>query len=105
MRAAHTSGPIAVVVSGLLIDNQGHHLAMSETTREYLDTCWELVDELLNAVRFVLIGSEVLALTFKPQYVEVDLIAIPLVLLLALSASAFPSRCSSCSKGLRIVSR
>jgi CPA1 family monovalent cation:H+ antiporter len=78
--ALHTSGPIAVVVSGLLIGNHGRHLAMSETTREYLDTFWELIDELLNAVLFVLIGLEVLALTFKAEYLEVGLIAIPLVL-------------------------
>ncbi|MBK9308202.1 MAG: sodium:proton antiporter [Nitrospira sp.] len=78
--ALHASGPIAVVVSGLLIGNQGRHLAMSETTREYLDTFWELIDELLNAVLFVLIGLEVLALTFKPAYLEAGLIAIPLVL-------------------------
>lgn len=78
--ALHTSGPIAVVVSGLLIGNQGRHLAMSETTREYLDTFWELIDELLNAVLFVLIGLEVLALTFKTEYLEAGLIAIPLVL-------------------------
>lgn len=78
--ALHTSGPIAVVVSGLLIGNHGRHLAMSETTREYLDTFWELIDELLNAVLFVLIGLEVLALTFKAEYLEAGLIAIPLVL-------------------------
>ena len=40
----HTSGPIAAVVSGLLIGNHGRHLGMSETTREYLDTFWELID-------------------------------------------------------------
>ncbi|MBX3334776.1 MAG: sodium:proton antiporter [Nitrospira sp.] len=78
--AVHASGPIAVVVSGLLIGNQGRHLAMSETTREYLDTFWELIDELLNAVLFVLIGLEVLALTFKTAYLEAGLLAIPLVL-------------------------
>lgn len=78
--AVHASGPIAVVLSGLLIGNQGRHLAMSETTREYLDTFWELIDELLNAVLFVLIGLEVLALTFKTAYLEAGLIAIPLVL-------------------------
>jgi CPA1 family monovalent cation:H+ antiporter len=61
----HTSGPIAVVVAGLLIGNHGRHLAMSKTTREYLDTFWELIDELLNAILFVLIGLEVLVLNFK----------------------------------------
>ena len=70
----HTSGPIAVVVAGLLIGNQGRRWAMSETTREHLDNCWELLDELLNAVLFVLIGLEVLVLSFQRPYL------IPLVL-------------------------
>lgn len=78
--ALHTSGPIAVVVAGLLIGNHGRHLGMSDTTREYLDTFWELIDELLNAVLFVLIGLEVLALSFKSEYLIAGLVAIPLVL-------------------------
>ena len=76
----HTSGPIAVVVAGLLIGNQGRHLAMSDTTREYLDTFWELIDELLNAILFVLIGLEVLVLSFKDEYLVAGLLVIPLVL-------------------------
>ncbi|WP_447977500.1 cation:proton antiporter [Candidatus Nitrospira bockiana] len=79
--ALHTSGPIAVVVAGLLIGNQGRRWGMSDTTREYLDTFWELVDEVLNAVLFVLIGLEVLVLSFKTQYLEAGLLAIPIVLL------------------------
>ena len=78
--ALHTSGPIAVVVAGLLIGNHGRHLAMSDTTREYLDTFWELIDELLNAVLFVLIGLEVLVLRFQDEYLFAGLLAIPLVL-------------------------
>lgn len=77
----HMSGPIAVVVAGLLVGNQGRRWAMSDTTREYLDTFWELLDELLNAVLFVLIGLEVLVLSYKPQYLEAGLVAIPIVLL------------------------
>lgn len=76
----HTSGPIAVVVAGLLIGNQGRQLAMSETTREHLDSFWELLDELLNAVLFVLIGLEVLVLSFQRPYLIAGLVAIPLVL-------------------------
>lgn len=78
--ALHTSGPIAVVVAGLLMGNHGRHLAMSDTTREYLDTFWELIDELLNAVLFVLIGLEVLVLRFQDEYLFAGLLAIPLVL-------------------------
>lgn len=76
----HTSGPIAVVVAGLLIGNQGRQWAMSDTTREHLDNFWELLDELLNAVLFVLIGLEVLVLSFQHAYLLAGLAAIPLVL-------------------------
>ena len=55
-REIHTSGPLAMVVAGLMIGNHGRALAMSKTTREHLDTFWELLDEILNAVLFVLIG-------------------------------------------------
>ena len=76
----HTSGPIAVVVAGLLIGNYGRQWAMSERTREHLDNFWELLDELLNAVLFVLIGLEVLVLSFKQPYLLAGLVAIPMVL-------------------------
>ena len=79
--ALHTSGPIAIVVAGLLIGNRGRVLAMSDRTREHLDTFWELVDEVLNAVLFVLIGLEVLVLQFTGEYLIAGLLMIPLVLL------------------------
>ena len=79
--ALHLSAPIAIVVAGLLIGNHGRLLAMSEKTREHLDTFWELVDEILNAVLFVLIGLEVLVLVFIQEYLLAGLLAIPIVLL------------------------
>jgi CPA1 family monovalent cation:H+ antiporter len=60
----HVSGPLAMVVVGLMIGNQGRALAMSDTTRRYLDMFWELLDQILNAVLFVLMGMEVLRVTF-----------------------------------------
>ncbi len=78
--AMHVSGPIAMVVTGLFIGNQGRAFAMSDTTREHLDTFWELVDEILNAVLFVLIGLEVLVMTFSAEFVVAGAVAIPLVL-------------------------
>ena len=78
--ALHTSGPIAIVVAGLLIGNRGRVLAMSEQTREHLDTFWELVDEMLNAVLFVLIGLEVLVLEFTREYLLAGMLMVPLVL-------------------------
>jgi CPA1 family monovalent cation:H+ antiporter len=76
----HLSGPIAIVVAGLLIGNKGRLLAMSEKTRQHLDIFWELVDEVLNALLFVLIGLEVLVLTFTHQYLLAGLLIIPAVL-------------------------
>lgn len=79
--AIHVSGPIAIVVAGLMIGNQGRSFAMSDTTREHLDTFWELVDEILNAVLFVMIGLEVLVLAFVPSHLLAGVLAIPIVLL------------------------
>lgn len=76
----HTSGPLAVVVAGLFIGNRGRLLAMSDKTRKHLDTFWELIDEILNAVLFVLIGLEVVVLAFSRSYLWAALLAIPIVL-------------------------
>lgn len=62
----HVSGPLAMVVCGLMIGNRGRALAMSENTQRYIDMFWELVDEILNAVLFVLIGLEVILIDFSP---------------------------------------
>ncbi len=88
--ALHLSGPIAIVVAGLLIGNQGRVLAMSDKTREHLDLFWELVDEILNAVLFVLIGLEVLVLTFTQDYLLASLAMIPLILAARLIAIGLP---------------
>ncbi len=88
--ALHISGPIAVVVAGLLIGNSGRSFAMSDKTREHLDTFWELVDEILNAVLFVLIGLEVLVLTFEQHYLIAGLLMIPLTLLARFIAVGIP---------------
>jgi CPA1 family monovalent cation:H+ antiporter len=57
----HVSGPIAVVVAGLLIGNPGRRHAMSARTRERVDGFWSMMDEILNAVLFLLLGFEVFA--------------------------------------------
>jgi Na+:H+ antiporter len=84
------SGPIAMVVCGLLIGNHGRVHAMSDITRQNLDTFWELIDEVLNAVLFVLIGLEVMVLTFHEVNLEAGLLAIPVVLSARLIAVSLP---------------
>ncbi len=86
----HLSAPIAIVVAGLLIGNHGRRLAMSQSTREHLDTFWELIDEILNAVLFVLIGLEVVILSLDAKYLLAGLLAIPLVLSARLFSVGIP---------------
>jgi len=78
--ALHTSGPLAIVVAGLIVGNKGRREGMSDITREYLDKFWELLDELFNAVLFVLIGLEMLVLDISRTTLLVGLVAIVLVL-------------------------
>jgi len=61
----HLSGPLAMVMIGLMIGNHGRSMAMSDKTRHYVDLFWELIDEILNAILFVLIGLEVVMITFS----------------------------------------
>lgn len=77
----HVSAPIAIVVAGLLIGNHGRLLAMSEITVERLDTFWELIDEILNAVLFVLIGLEILVITFGAHLLIAGVLSIFIVLI------------------------
>jgi CPA1 family monovalent cation:H+ antiporter len=78
--ALHISGPIAIVVAGVLIGNQARKYAMSQNSRERLDDFWELVDEILVAVLFVMIGLELLRLEFHSTYAWAAALAIPAVL-------------------------
>ncbi len=76
----HISGPIAMVVAGLFIGNHGAQFAMSENTREAVFGFWDLTDEILNSVLFLLIGLEVLVIGVHYQYAGLALLAIPIVL-------------------------
>ncbi|RZM32211.1 MAG: sodium:proton antiporter [Sphingomonas sp.] len=77
----HISGPVAMAVAGLLIGNKGVADAMSDTTRDYLLKFWALIDDILNAVLFLLIGLEVVTIPWDPRLIALGLAAIPLVLL------------------------
>jgi CPA1 family monovalent cation:H+ antiporter len=88
--AIHVSAPIAAVAAGLLIGNHGRTLAMSDTTTEHVDTFWELIDEILNAVLFVLLGLEVMVLVFDASSLLAGVVAIPLVLLARFTGVSLP---------------
>ncbi len=86
----HASGPIAVVVAGLFIGNHGARFAMSKETRDHVFQFWELTDEILNSVLFLLIGLEVLVVTFSPEHFGIALAMIPVVLIARFIAVAIP---------------
>jgi CPA1 family monovalent cation:H+ antiporter len=79
--ALHTSGLLAMVAAGLMIGNHGREFAMSETTRRNLDLFWDLIDEVLNAVLFMLVGLVVLTIPLHSTYLLAALAAIPVALL------------------------
>ena len=90
--AIDISGPIAIVVAGLLIGNHGREFAMSEKTRHNLDMFWELIDEILNSVLFILIGLELLVLQLSRNYVFAAAAAIFIVLLSRFASIGIPMR-------------
>ncbi len=86
----HFSAPIMAVCAGLLIGDVGTAKGMSEETRKYVDAFWKLIDEILNAVLFLLIGIEVFAVTFSMDAFQTGLAAIALALFARLAAVAVP---------------
>lgn len=89
-QALGVSGPIAVVIAGLLVGNHATEYAMSKMSRERIVTFWALVDEVLNTLLFLLIGLEVLAIERDHPIILAMLCAIPLALLVRLVSVAVP---------------
>jgi len=78
----HLSAPLAMVTAGLAVGNDTvRNTAMSEITESYVDKFWELIDVLLNTILFIMIGMEILVLTFEMNYIIAGLMAVPIVLI------------------------
>ena len=87
----HVSGPLAMVAAGLVVGNDTvRDSAMSQITELYVDKFWELADLILNAVLFVMIGLEIMILSFNGQYIVAGLLAIPLLLASRMASLAGP---------------
>lgn len=86
----HVSGPLAMVVAGVIIGNQGREMAMSDTTRRNIDLFWELLDEILNAVLFVLLGLEIVVIAFTGKLFLAALGVIVITLLARLLTVGLP---------------
>lgn len=88
--ALHVSAPIMAVTAGLLIGDVGAKHGMSKRTREYVEAFWLLIDEILNAVLFLMIGFEIFLVTFDTTTVVAGIAAIALALVARLAAVAIP---------------
>ncbi|KZY31473.1 sodium:proton antiporter [Roseovarius sp. HI0049] len=86
----HVSAPIMAVCAGLLIGEVGAKHGMSEETRDYVDAFWKLIDEILNAVLFLMIGFEVFAVAFEVDFLIAGVLSIGLALIGRLAAVAVP---------------
>jgi len=77
----HLSAPLAMVTAGLIVGNDTmRESSMSEITEQYVDKFWELIDILLNTILFVMIGMEILVLTFNSTYILAGFLIIPVLL-------------------------
>lgn len=90
-QSLHFSGPLAMVAAGLLIGNQATRLAMSKQTKQYVERFWEMIDEILNAFLFVLIGLELVLIPFNSTFILIGLFATIMVLLVRYFVLALPS--------------
>ncbi len=86
--ALHVSAPLEAVAAGLLVSGRARSLAMSEITRDNVDKFWELIDDILNVVLFLLLGLQLLVMPWQAQYLFAGLLAIPAVLLARLLSVA-----------------
>ena len=98
--ALHMSGPICMVVSGLLVGNIGRAHAMSDQTKKNLDDFWELIDEFLNAILFLLIGFELLVIPFNQSALMAGLLLIPGLLCIRFLSVSIPITISKKFRGI-----
>ena len=87
----HVSGPLAMVVAGILVGNHGKKYAMSDQTSEYISKFWELIDDTLNALLFVLIGLELLIIQDISNYLWVSVLMVVLILIIRYISVLIPS--------------
>lgn len=87
----HVSGPLAMVVAGLITGNKSEKDAMSDITRDYVKKFWEVLDEILNALLFMLIGLEIIVLSFEWLHLLIGLVAALMLIVVRYIALSIPS--------------
>jgi CPA1 family monovalent cation:H+ antiporter len=86
----HISGPLAMVVAGIITGNKSRRDGMSNTTRDYVDKLWEMIDETLNAILFLFIGLQMLVIPFNMLVFWLGIISIIIVLASRFISVAIP---------------
>ncbi len=86
----HISGPLAMVVAGIVIGNKGRESGISDITQQYLNKFWELIDEILNALLFMLLGFEMLVLKINSTIMIIGVISVAIVLFARWMSVAIP---------------
>jgi CPA1 family monovalent cation:H+ antiporter len=76
----HVSGPITMVIAGLITGNKSMDVVASDVTRDYIGKFWEMIDEVMNAILFLLIGFEMLIIPFNFTLLALGCITILIVL-------------------------
>ncbi len=105
----HISGALAMVVMGLIVGNYKQNIAMSDTTQEFVNKFWELLDVILNAVLFILIAFVLIVIEFKTKYILIGLISVLIVLvsriiIVFLPHFIFPKLLKLTNKEAKIIS-
>jgi monovalent cation:H+ antiporter, CPA1 family len=103
----HVSGPLAMVAAGIMTGNRGKALAMSDVTRDYLGKFWEVTDEILNAILFLLIGLQIVVANLVPGYLLTGLLVAVIIVLIRFVSLFIPSlafRRSKTNLGVKTLS-
>ncbi len=77
----HVSGPLTMVTMGIMVGREGRSEKLAEVTGDYVYKFWHLLDEALNAILFILIGLQIIIISWKPNFFYASGIAIVIVLL------------------------
>jgi CPA1 family monovalent cation:H+ antiporter len=86
----HVSGPLAMVVAGIITGNKVKDQAVSDLSRDYLHKFWELIDEILNAILFLFIGLEMLLIQLNRTILLIGSVSIVVCLLARWISVSFP---------------
>jgi CPA1 family monovalent cation:H+ antiporter len=86
----HVSAPLAIIVTGIIVGSKVRGIALSQTSWDYLGKFWDLIDEIFNAILFLLIGMQILQVKIYPTIVYIGLVMILVVLLARWVSVYFP---------------